>query len=1094
MSGRGDRSLELAWGVGVGVAVVAAGLTLAADRGAAGGARAEVAARSGVAVAKARGAGPLAAPPSDGGGAGGAGAGASTGDEATVDGAPARRLELVRGGPPAVVRGGVALDASRDARGAPPHHYVTPSTAAGRHRILAPRSGDARDRQWADSVLATLSLRAKIGQLFLRWIPGTFRDTTARDFAEARRWIAEDSIGGFIISIGSPAELAAKTNALQRLSRVPLFFAADLEFGPGQRLIPGGAVFPPPMGIAAAGDTALSCAHGRVTAEQARAVGIRWAFAPDVDVNGDPANPIVNTRAYSDRPELVARFAVPFIRCAESAGLLTTAKHFAAHGEAHVDSHIATPVVSLSRPRLEREALAPFRAARRAGVSAIMSAHVALPALSGDSVPASLNPRVLRRIVRDEWGFDGLVVTDALWMGGATKAAADPGQLAVRAIRAGNDVILDPADHRAMMAALEGAVRAGTISRARLDSSVRRVLIAKSRAGLAADRFVDERAVPAAVPAEAADSAASLAARRSLVFARGSAATSPLLLLKRGDTVAVFAYLDEGAQPAPGVQPGVAFVDALRGALAARGVAVDATLWTARDTPDAAALAARARGARAVVLAPYVRPLALKGTIDLSPAAATTFRAILLARPDAAVVSFGDPYLERQLPGLRTHLLAWNPWSAWAERAAARVLVGEAPAPGALPITLAEGGAAARLARDPSVLVSLRDSVRQVLDRAVAGGAFPGALAVVGTRDRVLASYAAGRIDGAAGAPAPDDRTLWDLASLTKVIGTTSAMMQLVGTGKVSLDAPVQRYLPRWTGAGKERVTVRHLLTHSSGLPAFKQYFREVPNPGAASRDTMLALIYATPLEAAPGARMVYSDFGAILLGEIVEKVSGQRLDAYLAQHVFAPLGMKDTRYLPVGVADASRARLVARAAPTEVDRWRGRHLRGEVHDENAYALGGVSGHAGLFSTAPDLTRFAQALLNRGRLGAARVFNPETVDLFTTRADPAFSSRALGWDTPTGTNSAGHLLSPRAFGHTGFTGTSLWVDPANGVFVLLLTNRVNPSRENTRIGDVRVALADAVIAALRPDLPAAPASPKAAAPASAPATPTRATP
>jgi CubicO group peptidase (beta-lactamase class C family) len=364
--------------------------------------------------------------------------------------------------------------------------------------------------------------------------------------------------------------------------------------------------------------------------------------------------------------------------------------------------------------------------------------------------------------------------------------------------------------------------------------------------------------------------------------------------------------------------------------------------------------------------------------------------------------------------------------------------------------------------------VDIRDSVRRVLEQAVADSAFPGAIAVVGTRDRVLVEYAAGRIDTAADAPPPDTRTLWDLASLTKVVATTSAMMQLVESGRVSLDAPVQRYLPRWNGPDKERVTVRQLLTHSSGLPAFEQYFRQVADPGAASRDTMLALVFRTPLDSSAAAPMVYSDVGAILLGEIVEAVSGERIDRYAERHVFDILGMHDTRFLPVGRHDATLARLAARAAPTEVDPWRGRHLRGEVHDENAYAMGGVAGHAGLFSTAHDLTRFAQALHDGGRLGTSRVFRAETVSAFTARADGRGSSRALGWDTPTGDNSAGHFMSSHAFGHTGFTGTSLWVDPANDVFVILLSNRVNPTRDNQRIAAVRIALADAVMQALLP--------------------------
>jgi CubicO group peptidase (beta-lactamase class C family) len=359
----------------------------------------------------------------------------------------------------------------------------------------------------------------------------------------------------------------------------------------------------------------------------------------------------------------------------------------------------------------------------------------------------------------------------------------------------------------------------------------------------------------------------------------------------------------------------------------------------------------------------------------------------------------------------------------------------------------------------------VHDSMVRVLDRALADSAFPGAIAVVGTRDGGMTSYAVGRIDWPAQAQAPDERTLWDLASLTKVVGMTTAMMQLVEQDRVELDAPVVRYIPEFAGAGKEVVTIRHLLTHSSGLPSWRPLYKE-----AATADTAVSIVFATPLDTVPGARMVYSDLGAILLGKVVERVSGEPLDAYLSRHLFGPLGMSSTVYRP----DAS---LRARIAPTEFDPWRQRHIRGEVHDENAFMLGGVSGHAGLFSTAGDLTRFARMMLAGGTLDGVRVVRASTIAQFTAVQDPGLSHRALGWETPSGRNSAGNHMSPRAFGHTGFTGTSLWMDPEAGVFVILLSNRVNPSRQNTRIGLVRTALADAVMAALRAAAPLSPSSP-----------------
>ena len=350
-------------------------------------------------------------------------------------------------------------------------------------------------------------------------------------------------------------------------------------------------------------------------------------------------------------------------------------------------------------------------------------------------------------------------------------------------------------------------------------------------------------------------------------------------------------------------------------------------------------------------------------------------------------------------------------------------------------------------------ITALQSRLDRVLQRAVADSAFPGAYAVVGSRSGILARASAGWLD-AQDRTAPDDHTLWDLASLTKVIALTSGVLRLSHERRIDLDAPVQRYLPEWSGPNKEKVLVRHLLTHSSGLPAWRPLYKEATSPTHA-----LQLVFVTRLDTVPGARMVYSDLGAVLLGQIVTRLAGMPFDQFVRRNVFEPLGMRETLFRPA-------ASLSPTIAPTEVDPWRQRHLRGEVHDENAFALGGISPHAGLFSSAADLSRFARMYLNNGTFDGTRVLDSATIVRFTTLQNAEQSNRALGWEKPTGSNSAGHLMSPTAFGHTGFTGTSLWIDPANDVFILLLSNRVNPTRENRRIGAVRIAVADAVMGAI----------------------------
>jgi serine-type D-Ala-D-Ala carboxypeptidase len=376
-------------------------------------------------------------------------------------------------------------------------------------------------------------------------------------------------------------------------------------------------------------------------------------------------------------------------------------------------------------------------------------------------------------------------------------------------------------------------------------------------------------------------------------------------------------------------------------------------------------------------------------------------------------------------------------------------LPGQRPTPRPLPRVSSEEAAARGIE-----VTTLQARLDRALQQAVRDSAFPGAVAVVGSRAGILAQASVGVLDPA-DPVRPDARTIWDLASLTKVVGMTSAVMHLVQEGKIDLDAPVQRYLPEWTGPGKDRVTVRHLLSHSAGLPAWRPLYKEAASPAQA-----LALVFATPLDTLPGVRMVYSDLGAILMAQAASRVAGASFDRYVSDRVFRPLGMTETGWRPA-------RQLVPRIAPTEVDPWRQRHLRGEVHDENAYALGGVSGHAGLFSTATDLAQLARLYLGYGRLDGVRVFDSATVARFTAHPDSPLSNRALGWEKPTPSNSAGRRLSPAAFGHTGFTGTSLWIDPRQDVFILLLTNRVNPTRENRKIGQVRIAVADAVMGALQ---------------------------
>jgi CubicO group peptidase (beta-lactamase class C family) len=614
------------------------------------------------------------------------------------------------------------------------------------------------------------------------------------------------------------------------------------------------------------------------------------------------------------------------------------------------------------------------------------------------------------------------------------------------------------------------AVESGRISAERLDTSVRRLLELKLGAGLFQRRTVALDSVPMVVGKREFEELADEMAARSLTLVR----EGPIADLRRArGRVSVIVYARETSLSAGNW-------------LAAELRRLGDTVTTFRLYPSSGPLSydsARTAIAQspATVFAVNVRAVSGLGHIAMPDSLAALIDSAALSQP-TLLASFGSPYLLNQLPDYRGgYLLAWSGIGA-EERAVAAVLARGAPVEGKLPITLSDSLPRGYGIVLPAVAVdstepawmgpigAVHDSAfdydslaaaRTFLERKVVEHAFPGAVLVVGHRGRVAYVTAVGHYGDDDPSPVADT-TVYDLASLTKVIGLTTEAMMLVAEGKLELDRPVVDYLPEFAGPGKDRVLVRHLLTHTSGLPAWAPLYLETQTPEEA-----IARVMQTPLEAPPGEHYVYSDLGAITLTQIVQRLTGEPLDVFLEERLFGPLRMDRTRFRPPEA-------WLSTIAPTERDPWRGRLVRGEVHDENAYRLGGVSGHAGLFSDGPDMARFAFWMLDawHGRLRAdAEPYLPQdVVRLFTRRQPgPAGSTRALGWDTPsvTGRSSAGTLLSRESFGHTGFTGTSIWIEPERELFVILLTNRVNPTRENQAILDIRGQVADRVVGALR---------------------------
>lgn len=370
---------------------------------------------------------------------------------------------------------------------------------------------------------------------------------------------------------------------------------------------------------------------------------------------------------------------------------------------------------------------------------------------------------------------------------------------------------------------------------------------------------------------------------------------------------------------------------------------------------------------------------------------------------------------------------------------------------------VAGGGLPSKAPAAVGMSASRLQKIDRVLARAIKAGGFPGGAVVIGRRGATVLEKGFGNLSWSNKTAVVPTRTIYDLASLTKVVATTTAIMILYDQGRIHLEDPASKFLPGFYGGAKDDITIQMLLEHRSGLPAGRDLWRIALSPDEARQAAI-----DTPLECNPGECFIYSDLGADLLGFVVESASGQRLDAFLQARVFDPLGMHDTFFRPHWT-------LRDRIAPTELTPPRGYPLRGEVHDENAFALGGIAGHAGLFSTATDLAVFAQMMLNGGEINGLRIVSDSTVALFTARAGSR-GTRALGWDTCGHDGSCGKYLSARAFGHTGFTGTSLWIDPDRDLFVILLTNRVHAARARRPakvIADVRADVADAAALSVR---------------------------
>ena len=925
---------------------------------------------------------------------------------------------------------------------------------------------------WVEETVQRLGLERKIAQMIMARANGSYFSTESDQYERLRRLTLTQQVGGFVFYQGDVYETAVLINRLQSLADIPLLIAADFERGVAMR-IRRTTIFPDVMAVGATGDPELAQAMGKAIAVEGRALGIHQNYAPVVDLNNNPKNPVINVRSFGENPMMVSKLARAFVTGLHEGGMISTAKHFPGHGDTEVDSHLGLSVLSFSRDRLDSLELVTFRHAIDGGVMSIMTAHLGLPKLDTSLVPASLSEAVVTRLLREDLGFTGLIVTDALEMA-AVLERFSVAEVAVRAVKAGSDVLLLPVDEEHSIRAIADAVGRGEIPVQRINASVKKILKLKAWLGLPNSREVDVSRIATVVGSRKHRALAKEIARSSITVVKNEGSILPLQQNTRLNVVSVIisdaedyrTEVHRASFPFPNERVGNYFMAQLR----RRRVRVDGYRVDSRSArSEFNVILAATKSADLVICPTYVKLRTGTGKIGLPNSLRAFLQELTAGSTPVVLVSLGNPYAIVDVPEAQALICAYSDNEITVE-AAVEALFGEIPITGKLPITIADFASFGSGRELPKVALREDDPenvgfaprrlafIDALVKEAIRDSAFPSAVVLV-SKDGVITHHKAyGTYDYSPYSRLVGRATLYDLASLTKVIVTTNCVMKLLDEGKIHLDSTVANYIPEFAQNGKESVTVRNLLLHNSGLPAYRRFYLTCRTPQQVVDSTC-----ATPLEFQPGDSTLYSDLGMIILGKVIERVTGQTLGRYASEQFFQPLGMWNTMYNPP-------LEIIDRIAPTEIDTlWRKIRVRGKVHDENAAALGGISGHAGLFSTAGDLAILMQMILDGGTYGGRRYLSESTVKMFTSPQKG--SSRLSGWDRKSkrGYTSAGMLFSDESFGHTGFTGTSIWVDPNRNLFVIFLTNRVYPTRDNWKIFQIRPALHETVIRALNMD-------------------------
>lgn len=919
---------------------------------------------------------------------------------------------------------------------------------------------DKASKDYLDSLIAHTPLEEKIGQLFFIPAKGEFMNRDDRSFKRLEEMVQKHHVGGIIFMQGDIYGQAIMTNKLQRMSKFPLWISQDMEFGAAMR-VSGTTRFTPAMGVAATGDKRNAFMMGKITAIEAKALGVHQIYAPVLDVNNNPDNPVINVRSFSGDPHMVAEFGMAFIQGVQSEGVVATAKHFPGHGDTDVDSHTDLPVVNYDYNRLDSLELIPFRAAIEGGISSILSAHIAYPNINpNEFLPATLDSAILNHLLKDSLKFKGMVVTDGLEMSGITSAFS-PGRAVVRALNAGADIMLISPDVYTAINEVIQAVEDGEITEERINKSFAKLMVWKQQYGLfETENQVDIENLDTKINTAFHNTEANRIARESVTFLKNKNEILPLRPAKYNKIMMISVADDRSGST------GTTFLRQLR------DYHPDVTfhIYDKRTSEkDKQEMIEDAKDVDLVIISSFIYLRSGK-SIHLAPDQLSFLQKVVKMKKPSLLVSFGNPYVLSDLKEADAHVLGWYN-SHQQISGMVPALFGASKVDAKLPIEipglyeLGEGleiehttlrfGEPEEVGLDHTALYKIDD----IINEAIRDSVFPGAVVGI-VKDGVLAYNRGYGYQDYSKIEAVKETDVYDLASITKVMATTTSAMKLIEEEKLSLNDPVSKFFPEFDTPDKRKITIRDILLHQSGLPPFRVYVDSLK-----TRDEIVKAIKNEPLTYKPGSKYVYSDLGMILLGEIIHEVSGKPLDRYARSEFYFPLNMYSTFFNPA----ANSRWLVRRIAPTEIDTVFGRGMvKARVHDERAYFMDGVAGHAGLFSSAIDIAKFSTMLLNEGTYAGKQYLKPETIREFTTEQSQ-HSGRGLGFDRKSseGFSTAGSLASNDTFGHLGFTGTSFWIDREKNMAVILLTNRTYPNRSyGKKINQIRAKVADAAYSAI----------------------------